>query len=201
MKTKKKIILVLAFIALGIFIVGSAYTYAKYFTKTNGTIGTKIKEWDILINNETIRNKNTLTNKITATFPNVNGHTAANKIAPGVEGYFDINIDYSHVELNFTYDLSIEPNTTIPDIQLSTIEVNGVPANPSQITVDGDGITHVTGTINVASAATTSQTIKVYVKWLDTATGPTMDNKADTEVGTDVDDVDFNVKISVIQAL
>ena len=185
MKTKKKIILVLAFIALGVLIAGSAYTYAKYFTKTTGTMGTKIKQWDILINNETIRNKTTLTNSITATFPNTNGHTAQNKIAPGVEGYFDINIDYSHVELNFQYDLSIKPNDTIPDIQLTTIEVNGVAADPSQITTDAEGITHVTGNINVATATTTSQTIKVYVKWVDSATGPTMDNEADTQATID----------------
>jgi len=133
MKNKKQIVLFLALIALAIFIGGSVYSFAKYFTSTDNSLGTSIKRWDIVVNNETIRNKTTLTNNITADFPNVNGHTAEDNIAPGVEGDLNITIDYTNVDVSFRYDLSIARNETLPDIELSDVDVTGGTAEDLQI--------------------------------------------------------------------
>jgi len=199
MKKKSKIVLILAIISLSIFIFGSVYTYAKYLTKTTSTITSKIKNWDILVNNESIRGKSVLTNKITATFPNTNGHTKANKIAPGVEGKFTISIDYSHVDLNFSYDLSIAENETIPDIKLNRIEMDGVELSTDHISVDDDGITHITGEIEILDTdITKKKDIVVYVKWDDSSTNE-MDNEEDTEVGVNEDSVNFDVKMTFVQ--
>ncbi len=199
MKKKSKIVLILAIISLILFITGSVYTYAKYLTKTTSTITSKIKNWDILVNNETIRGKRVLTNEITATFPNTNGHTKVDKIAPGIEGMFTISIDYSHVDLNFSYDLSIAENETIPDIKLTRIEMDGVTLSNDHISVDGNGITHITGEIEITpSDVTKKKDIVVYVKWDDSSTNE-MDNEEDTEVGVNEDSVDFDVKMSFIQ--
>lgn len=188
MKKKKNIILALALFALFILIAGGAYSYAKYFTKADGNIGSNIKRWDIKINNESIQNKTTLTNKITATFPNESGHVKENKIAPGVEGYFEITIDYSGVDLDFTYDLSIAGDA-VPDIKLT------------KLVVDDEEIAaldHVEGTINI-DGVTTSKVIKAYVKWND-GDGSTLSNEEDTEVTINNDSIDFDIQMTFTQA-
>ena len=187
MKNKKKIILILAIISLMILIAGGAYSYAKYFTRLNETLGSTIKRWDIKINNESIQNKTTLENHIIATFPNANGRTKANKIAPGIEGYFDITIDYSGVDVDFTYTLNIEGDA-VEDIQLSKLEVDGVQVDASA---------GVSGTITIDGVNTT-KTIRAYVKWIDDATN-TLDDEEDTRIAIENETVDFDVQISFVQ--
>ena len=200
MKKKKRIVLILALVAFIAFIGGSIYSYAKYFTKSDNSLGSSIKQWDIIVNNEAIRNKTTLTNKITASFPNTNGHTKVNTIAPGVEGSLNITIDYTHVDVSFRYDLSIANNETLPDIKLSDVEVTGGTAENLAITTDNEGVTHVTATIHYnPNAASTVQTITAKVEWDDDPTTNTMTNKDDTEVGISADDVDFDVQMSFVQ--
>ena len=143
MKNKRKIVLFLAIISLVLFIGGTIYSYAKYFTSSDNSLGTSIKRWDIIVNNETIRNKTTLTNSISAVFPNTNGHTATNKIAPGVEGNLNITIDYTNVDVSFRYDFSIAKNETLPDIKISDVSVSGGTAQDLTITTDDEGVTHV----------------------------------------------------------
>lgn len=200
MKNKRKIVLFLAIISLGLFIGGTIYSYAKYFTQTDNSLGTSIKRWDIVVNNETIRNKTTLTNSITAVFPNTNGHTATNRIAPGVEGSLNITIDYTNVDVSFKYDLSIAKNETLPDIKMSDVEVTGGTAENLSITTDAEGVTHVTATIHYSATATNKvQTITAKVKWDDNPSTNEMDNKEDTTVGATEDSVDFDVEMSFIQ--
>ena len=200
MKNKRKIVLFLAIISLVLFIGGTIYSYAKYFTSSDNSLGTSIKRWDIIVNNETIRNKTTLTNSISAVFPNTNGHTATNKIAPGVEGNLNITIDYTNVDVSFRYDFSIAKNETLPDIKISDVSVSGGTAQNLTITTDDEGVTHVTATIPYSATATNKvQTITAKVKWDDNPNTNEMDNEEDTEVGATVDSVDFDVQMSFIQ--
>lgn len=199
MKNKKQIVLFLALIALAIFIGGSVYSFAKYFTSTDNSLGTSIKRWDIIVNNETIRNKTTLTNNITADFPNVNGHTAEDTIAPGVEGDLNITIDYTNVDVSFRYDLSIARNETLPDIELSDVDVTGGTAEDLQITTDSEGVTHISAVIHYSATGTKVQTITAKVIWNDDQNTNIMDNKADTKIGVEEDSIDFNVQMSFVQ--
>lgn len=191
MKVKRTIILVLALISLAIFLGSSAYTYAKYYTKEDSTIGSHIKKWDIKINNESIRTGTVLSQKINA-YIEGNPNVADNTIAPGTYGYFLIDVDYTNVDLSFTYDISIEVNDTIPDIESYKVEVDGV-----EITaVDG----HIIGTIDINSAVTRTKEIKVYLRWNDAeSTGATMTNEEDTQVTIDYEEIDFNVTVQITQ--
>ena len=191
MKVKRTIILVLALISLGIFLASSAYTYAKYYTKENSTIGSNIKKWDIKINNESIRTGTVLQNEITA-YIEGNTNVAGDTIAPGIYGYFLINVDYTNVDLDFTYDISIEENNTVPDIESYKVEVDG----EEFTAVDG----HIVGTIDIDSSVTKTKEIKVYLRWNDdAASGATMTNEEDTQVTIDYENIDFNVTVQVTQ--
>ena len=191
MKKKKTIVLVLAIISLIFFIVSTAYTYAKYYTKENGTIGSNIKKWDIKINNESIKTGTVLSNNITA-YIDENIHVAENNIAPGANGYFLIDVDYTNVDLSFSYDISIESNNTIPDIEIYKVEVD----NEEYEAQNG----HITGSIDIATQTEKTKEIKVYIRWNDDENnGATMDNDEDTQVTINYDEIDFNVTVLITQ--
>lgn len=188
MKTKKRIILFLALLSLAALIAGGAYSYAKYFTRADGNIGSNIKRWNIKVNNESIKGKTTLTNHITATFPNEEGHIKENKIAPGAEGYFEIVIDYEGVDVDFTYSLSISGND-VADISLTRLVSDGVE-------IPGNGT--VEGSVTIDGVQTT-KTILAYVEWND-GTGSTLSNQEDTEIAITKTSVDFDIEMSFVQS-
>lgn len=194
MEKKKKIALILAIFALIAFIGSVAYTYAKYFTLTTGKIGSSIKQWNIKVNDELIKNNTTLSQTITAYFPNENGKTAVNKMAPGTEGYFEIVIDYSKVDLSFSYDLSIAENEKLKDLQIDRIEVDGEEIERT----DPDSI-NIVGNVNIEDPDDDLKKIViVYFKWYDESDN-IMDDEEDTSIPIENDSIDFDVNILVTQ--
>ena len=194
MEKKKKIALILAIFALIAFIGSVAYTYAKYFTLSTGKIGSSIKQWNIKVNDELIKNNTTLSQTITAYFPNENGKTAVNKMAPGTEGYFEIVIDYSKVDLSFSYDLSIAENEKLKDLQIDRIEVDGEEIERT----DPDSI-NIVGNVNIEDPDDDLKKIViVYFKWYDESDN-NMDDEEDTSIPIENDSIDFDVNILVTQ--
>lgn len=195
MNKKKKIILLFACLSLLVFIGSTAYTYAKYFSQTKRDIGTNIKKWNIKINDIDIKNGTTLSEGITATFTG-SQHIAENTMAPSSEGYFEINLDYSDVEVSFKYEISIEENTTVPDISIYKLEVDNTE-------IEGNGLT-ISNEIDINSDTDDDKkkTIKVYIKWNDDeSNGATMSNEEDTDVAINNKTIDFNVNLSFVQIL
>ncbi len=195
MTKKKKIILLFACLSLLLFIGSTAYTYAKYFSQTKRDIGTNIKKWNIKVNDKDIKNGTTLSEGITATFTGSN-HIANNTMAPSSEGFFNISLDYSDVEVSFKYEISIEENTTVPDISIYKLEVDGVE-------IQGTGLT-ISNEINIKNDTDTDKKkdIKVYIKWNDDESkGATMSNEEDTQVAINNEKIDFNVNLNFVQIL
>ena len=161
-------------VGLGWFI---ADTYAKYREQIDGTTNANMARWNIKVNSEEIKNKTTLTSALSAYFP-ATTYTAAGVIAPGSQGYFDIIIDSSQVDVAFTYTISsaVDSESAISDIRLL-----GYKVNPSGLD-DMTGMQplangNVSGNIGVA---TTNTTVRVFVEWFD-GSGETMDNEDDTD--------------------
>ena len=174
---------------------GTAYTYAKYYSQTKRDIGTNIKKWNIKVNDIDIKNGTTLTDQIVATFTG-SSHIADNTMAPSSEGYFDLVLDYSDVEVSFKYEISIEENTTIPDISIYKLEVDG-------IEIQGNGLT-ISNSIDIKNDTSSDKkkNIKVYVKWNDDESqGATMDNDEDTKVVIENDTIKFNINLKFTQIL
>lgn len=195
MNKKKKIILLFACLSLLVFIGSTAYTYAKYFSQTKRDIGTSIKKWNIKVNDIDIKNGTTLTEGITATFTG-SEHIADNTMAPTSEGVFEISLDYSEVEVSFKYEISIAENTTVPDISIYKLEVDGEE-------VTGTGLT-ISKEININTDTDTDKkkNIKVYIKWNDDeTTGATLNNEQDTQVAINNTSVNFDVNLNFTQIL
>lgn len=194
MKKKKKIVLVLAIISFFIFIGSTAYTYAKYFTKVDSSHISNIQKWEIIVNNENIKGNKILEKELELALTN-NEHVATNNIAPGSEGYFYIDLDYTNTDLSFEYKIELDKtNTAIDDIVLSAEIING-PNNEFKFennTISNNIIIDNTTTMK-------NQRIKVNVKWNDDPDTETMNNIDDTKVQMINDLITMNLKLIFTQ--
>ena len=191
MTNKKKLILFLACLSLLVCIGSTAYTYAKYNSESSHDIGTNIKKWKVIVNGNDLENGSTLSENITANFKN-NEHIAENKIAPGSIGSFEIELDYSNIEVSFEYEISIE-DVAIADIQLYSLTVDDVEIE----TTDGF---KVSNTVDIKNDTDDDKikTIVVTLYWND-EDGSSMSNEDDTNVAIDYDSIDFNVNLRFTQ--
>ncbi len=146
-------------------------TYAKYKKKVMQEVDISLASWDIKLNNESIAGKNTVSGNVTPTFES-NEYVAENVLAPGVSGYFDIEIDASNVDVSFSFLLKVEQNEDYPDI-ISYGYIINPDINSDILEIPDDGIY---GEI-VHNTKLTK--IRVYVKWDDSSTNA-MDNAEDT---------------------
>lgn len=110
-ETKSKIVNILFFISLIICLFLISNTYAKYLEQVNTSYQSSAKMWKVVVNNKIIREETTLTNVISPNFDS-NDYIKDGVIVPGGEGHFDMEIDFSNVDVPFTLDFSVEQNET-----------------------------------------------------------------------------------------
>jgi hypothetical protein len=159
------------FLALTIFLVHDSY--AKYLTALNETTNIRVARWRILVNNNDIRANNTASAVVTPVFYQ-NNHIANNIIAPTSEGYFDLVIDSSGADVSFNYSLDVGVNSTsaVQDLVVTGYQVNnGQTVSQVNTPLFQDQVLY--------SSGVTSNTIRVFIKWDDSANA-TMNNAADT---------------------
>lgn len=178
---KIKIFILLIVIFCSVFLVTN--TYSKYKEKVNGSTNLKIAGWNIVINNESIKNKRNLTNEITPVFIG-NENTNSNVLAPGIEGYYDINIDCSDVDVSFSYKIEIENNSDLRDLIITGYSIN-----------NGTTETYIDKIENEVSYNASSENIRVYIKWDDNGT---MTNEEDTEIANE-ESIALTNKINLTQ--
>lgn len=111
-ETKSKILNILFIISLIICLFLISDTYAKYQEQVRTSYQSSVKKWKVVVNNKTIRDEETLSDVIT---PRLDGnpYMKDDLIVPGREGYFDIDINFSDVDVPFTMDFSVEQNETV----------------------------------------------------------------------------------------
>ena len=193
---KKELKKDLRFIIIFILVVTISFiylfqsTYAKYKKQVNSNVNSTIASWNIKINNETINNKKTLTNSITPTFYE-NEYVKENTLAPGIKGYFDINIDSSKVDVDFNYEVNavLNNSTNLTDFKITDYELNdsGTKQNFS-----------TTGISNSLPKNTKNTKIRFYIEWIDDDTN-VMNNIEDTTYATNHDDVKYVLTIKFTQ--
>lgn len=110
-KTKLRVIQILCIVSLLITVFSIQKTYARYFEKIGTTYDSNIKRWVINVNNNNIHRNNSLSEVMQPVLV-ANEHINNNVLVPGREGYFDFEIDYSKVDLNFRFNFDIEQLNT-----------------------------------------------------------------------------------------
>ena len=183
------------FIIIFIFIVGISFiylfqaTYAKYRKQIITEVNANVASWNIKINDEAIANKKKLANSITPIFDE-NEYVKANTLAPGVTGHFDIIIDSSNVDVDFTYEItaSLAEDTDLKDFKITGYELNDSGTiNKYDSSITGDLVKNTKNT-----------KIRFYVAWVDDDTNE-MDNSEDTTYAVNHTNVIYNLTIKFTQ--
>lgn len=190
---KKLILLVVLSIILCLFFVQESL--AKYITAADETANISIARWKILVNDEDIRDENTVNTVINPVFLG-NDNIAENIIAPTSEGYFDLIIDAREADVSFKYkiSMSVNQNSSVKDLVATKYVVNG----GEPITMDINNQT-IENTVLYGNNNSTIN-IRVYIVWND-GDGSLMDNSADTLATTSGNFAMMNVSLNFAQVV
>lgn len=143
-ETKLKILRILFVISLIITILFISNTYAKYQENIATTYNIGIKKWNIKLEEQHFDSARG--NNKTGTYTGVNDalkagktlsqiieptlidseYVSDNTIAPGREGYLEFDIDYSQVDVPFTFDFSFAQTTELSDFEIYAYSVDDV---------------------------------------------------------------------------
>lgn len=194
MKNHKKLLLLLIGICICALLFFIVQIYAKYVTSTEGSTELTIANWNILVNDLSIKNNTDISNTIVPVFPG-NDHIASNIIAPTAEGYFDLNFDFSNADVSFQYEItaSAAENSSVKDLVATGYSID-----------DGEIINFenyndpITEIIALSSNIETRK-VRIYIKWDDSEDSQTMTNSDDTISTTSENPPLFNVNISFTQ--
>ena len=169
----KKVYLLLALASLLLLVSVIQNTYAKYISKATANSNFTIASWNFKVNNQDINANSNFSNVIVPVFEN-NPNIKDNVIAPTSEGYFDINIDHSNVDVSFTekINLNFSGTNTVSDLKITGYAIN----DGSIIEFNGNEIS----TDCLLSDNVKINKYRFYVTWIDDD-GQTMQNKDDTE--------------------
>ena len=194
MKNHKKILLLLIGICICFLLFSMVQIYAKYLTSAEGSTTLTIANWNILVNNLSIKNNTDISNSIVPVFPG-NEHIESGIIAPTVEGYFDLNLDFSNADVSFKYEISVssDENSSVKDLVATGYSLD-----------DGEKITFenynepISEIIELSSNLDTRK-IRVYIMWNDDEDSQTMTNDDDTTSTSSENPPLLNVNVSFTQ--
>ncbi len=194
MNNRKKVLLLLIGLCVGVLFIILVQIYAKYLTTADGNTSLTIASWNILVNDLSIKNNTDISNSIVPVFPGTE-HISSNIIAPTAEGYFDLNFDFSHADVSFKYEINtyVDENSSVKDLVATGYSID-----------DGEKIefedynSPISDTIPLSTTKKTRKT-RVYIKWNDDTDSQIMDNDADTISTSAENPALFHVNISFTQ--
>ena len=174
MKINRRVKIFIALLSLLYLITLVQDTYAKYTSSANANTNITISRWNILVNDQDIKNNSNFTNTIKPTFEE-NENIASGVIAPTSKGYFDIIIDGTKTDVSFQYNINLALSSlnTVSDLKLTNYKVN-----------DDDTLHQIENNVisNQVLYNSDNKIIKyrIFVEWID-GDAETMNNEADTE--------------------
>ena len=149
-------------------------SYSKYVSSADAGGNITIAKWAFKVNNQDVLNNNNFSETIMPVFEG-SSFIAPGVIAPGSEGYFDIEIDSTNTDVsyNLAINLGYASENTISDLKIVGYKLNGGAFN------EFTGDTVINNNYSYSSQQK-QNTYRVYVKWID-GIGDAMDNYQDTE--------------------
>ena len=193
MNFKQRIFLLIACISLFNCLNLIQDTFAKYSSDVNASTNISIAKWNILVNNKDIKNNSDFSNSVVAVFTG-NENVSDGVIAPTAEGYFDVSVNVSNVDVSFkmNMDVNVSNDSAVKDLIITGYSVNNGPItvlNTSSYTL----------TSNISYLDTTRIfTYRFYVKW-DDSENSTMSNQDDTNTTINSGKAKFDINTSFIQ--
>lgn len=175
MKNHKKFLLLLIGLCICVLLFFIVQIYAKYITSTEGNTSLTIANWNILVNNKSIMTDSDISSSIVPVFPGTD-HIASGIIAPTAEGYFDLNLDFSNVDVSFKYDISVsaDENSSVQDLVAIGYSLDGGEK------IIFENYNDLISEIIELSSDLETRKVRVYIMWNDDETSQSMTNDADT---------------------
>ena len=167
-------------------------TYAKYNTSLEGNTNISVARWHILVNNQDVRSNSSTTAELTPIFLG-SEHVAPNVIAPTSEGYIDIIIDSSQVDVSFSYSITpeVDKTSSVSDLIVTSYSIDdkeNIPINNNKSITDN---IYKIDNVNLT-------TIRIYVKWNDSINN-LMTNEDDTNASFNGEKAKLKLNIQFIQ--
>lgn len=200
MKNKLKILLALITITFTISLISN--TYSRYVVDAASNLEVQFSKWQILINETDITNNNS--SQIVLT-PNIekNEYVKENTFAPSSEGYFDILVDPTNVELSFDYTISLELlNENMPDLLITNYSIinSNYDEEKDTLTLNDIENNQITGTLQYNEDSFESFTIRVYFKWYE-GENEQMNDTQDTEIANTQENLQIKANINFSQKI
>lgn len=193
----KKIWILSSLIMLIITLYQINSAYAKYYTEAEGMVEETIGAWIVKVNGTNIATGTDIQeftiNELTY---NSNDYVLEGKIAPGLLGYFDVEIDATEASVAVRYDVSInfdqlDLTDSIYFARLVKV-VDGVESTDGITKTDESTYTGVVSLDDIQNKKT--NTIRVYLGWDDDGTGG--NDEADSELGLQKD-IQISIPVEV----
>lgn len=179
----KKILFFISILIIILTLVFIAQTYAKYLTSTSGTASIPVAKWNIVINNQSIKNNSDISSSIVPVFEGTD-NIASGIIAPTSTGYFDLALDFSNVDVSCSYSISstVDENSLIKDLVITGYSINNGPV----VTFEEYNQT-IEKTVLYSDTPRT-QNVRVFIMWNDDSESSTMSNQDDTSASSSSSD-------------
>ena len=173
-QTNTKPIVVVLALLLVTAIAFSMYAYAKYKTTLTGNGTATVAKWSFKVNGQT----QTIPDIDLATTMKKVNNVAENKLAPGTEGSFDLNLDATGSEVAIDYNIKLAVTEKPTNLRFYT------DSSYTKEIASTDGVMNVSGVMSLEEVKTI-QTKTIYWKWA-YQTGDTDEaKKANDKIDTD----------------
>lgn len=172
---KNKLFYLLIILTLGIFVYLINSSYALFETNKSMVVKPDVAKWNININNNNINSSEDFI--IDSFVPDANTHVAQGKIAPGVGGYFDIEIDPQDTDVSISYNLKLDLSSLNNIIIEQVEEING-----HDVIMSEDGTYNGKILLNEIKQNIVHN-IRFYIKWVNNEDN----NDSDSIIGLDKD--------------
>lgn len=188
----KKIYFILFFVLLvSLFYLIISKTYALLETNSKLTADIDLGVWNVKVN-DTIINNDSINFNITDFNWSTDSNVLEGKFAPGIEGYFVINIDPTGSDVSLKYDIDFDLSNLI-EHKINIVSITEEHGNNLIRTAEST----YTGVIPLTDINNSVfHSIKVYLKWDGDSTGD------DASVGMSSSaQLDLPIEINLIQYL
>mgnify|MGYP000478313699 CR=1 FL=1 len=153
-KTRNKPVIILLALLLVTAIAFSMYAYAKYKTTLTGNGTATVAKWSFKVNGQT----QTIPDIDLATTMKKVNNVAENKLAPGTEGSFDLNLDATGSEVAIDYNIKLAITEKPSNLRFYT------DSSYTKEIASTDGVMNVSGVMSLEEVKTI-QTKTIYWKW------------------------------------
>ena len=190
---RKRISILIIISILLIVIFASTYSYALFQSDISGSVDAQIASWTVKVNNSLINDgmSNSFTID-TINYTQTDSNVRSGKFAPGIEGYYDLEIDPNGTEVSVKYSIIIE------DFEVSNLKVDRVELLSGGSTFTKVDDYNYSGIILLGN--TNVQHLRLYLDWNDLNTKEA--NEEDSIIGTrDNPNINIPVTVNLIQYL